>query len=271
MTAGAAAGNLPMPAVLCLPLLFAAGMTVMDTTDGVLMAKAYNWALVNPLRKIFYNITTTGLSIAVALVIGAIEILQVLIAAASACRAPFFDLVGARRFRRGSATSSSACSSSRGERVGRAVEIRPRRGAALRGAFPAGAAAQARRWRASHPPQPLGVRGPRCRLGDAKPRRPRRQCRQDRRMQRHTGRALRTIARESVLARHAHALPPGRGVASWHASTRKSVWRMNASAPPNAAGSSTWTNTVAPQPSGGSARPKSGEPGGRASTSSASA
>jgi nickel/cobalt transporter (NiCoT) family protein len=79
MTAGASAGDLPIPAVLCLPVLFAAGMTVMDTTDGVLMSKAYNWAFINPLRKIFYNITTTGLSVAVALVIGTIEILQVLI------------------------------------------------------------------------------------------------------------------------------------------------------------------------------------------------
>jgi nickel/cobalt transporter (NiCoT) family protein len=79
MTAGASAGNLPVPAVLCLPILFAAGMTVMDTTDGVLMTKAYNWAFINPLRKIFYNITTTGLSVAVALVVGSIEILQVFI------------------------------------------------------------------------------------------------------------------------------------------------------------------------------------------------
>ena len=70
MTAGASAGNLPLPAVLCLPILFAAGMTVMDTTDGVLMTKAYDWAFLNPLRKIFYNITTTGLSVAVALGVG---------------------------------------------------------------------------------------------------------------------------------------------------------------------------------------------------------
>jgi len=79
MTAGASAGDLPVPAVLCLPVLFAAGMTVMDTTDGVLMSKAYNWAFLNPLRKIFYNITTTGLSVAVALLIGSVELLQVLI------------------------------------------------------------------------------------------------------------------------------------------------------------------------------------------------
>jgi high-affinity nickel-transport protein len=79
MSAGASAGNLPTPAVLSLPILFAAGMTMMDTTDGVLMSKAYNWAFLNPLRKIFYNITTTGLSIVVALVIGTIELLQVFI------------------------------------------------------------------------------------------------------------------------------------------------------------------------------------------------
>jgi nickel/cobalt transporter (NiCoT) family protein len=79
MTAGAAAGNLPALAVLALPILFAAGMTAMDTTDGVLMVKAYNWAFVNPLRKIFYNLTITSLSIAVALIIGTIELLQVFI------------------------------------------------------------------------------------------------------------------------------------------------------------------------------------------------
>jgi len=79
MSAGASAGNMPIAAVLSLPILFAAGMTGMDTTDGILMSKAYQWAFVNPLRKIFYNITTTGLSIAVAMVIGTIELAQVLI------------------------------------------------------------------------------------------------------------------------------------------------------------------------------------------------
>jgi high-affinity nickel-transport protein len=76
MTAGAASGNLPIAAVLSLPILFAAGMSLMDTTDGVMMVKAYNWAFVNPLRKIFYNLATTSLSIAVALVIGSVELLQ---------------------------------------------------------------------------------------------------------------------------------------------------------------------------------------------------
>src|ERR1700683_1674567 len=78
MTAGASAGTLPVPAILSMPILFAAGMLLMDTTDGVLMSKAYNWAFLNPLRKIFYNLTTTGLSVAVALLIGSIELLPVI-------------------------------------------------------------------------------------------------------------------------------------------------------------------------------------------------
>ena len=97
MTAGASAGNLPLPGVLCLPILFAAGMTLMDTTDGVLMCKAYDWAFLNPLRKVFYNITTTGLSVAVALLIGSIELLQVLIGMLG-LSGGFFDFVAALDF-----------------------------------------------------------------------------------------------------------------------------------------------------------------------------
>lgn len=97
MTAGASAGDLPVPAILSLPILFAAGMSAMDTTDGVLMVKAYNWAFVNPLRKIFYNITITGLSIVVALVIGTIELLQVFIRMLG-LDGPFFDFVAGLDF-----------------------------------------------------------------------------------------------------------------------------------------------------------------------------
>jgi high-affinity nickel-transport protein len=97
MTAGASAGNLPVPAVLSLPILFAAGMSAMDTTDGVLMSKAYNWAFINPLRKIFYNITTTSLSITVALVIGSIELLQVLTSMLE-LKGPFFHFIGGLDF-----------------------------------------------------------------------------------------------------------------------------------------------------------------------------
>lgn len=98
MTAGASAGNLPLPAVVCLPILFAAGMTAMDTTDGVLMAKAYDWAFLNPLRKIFYNITMTGLSVVVALGVGTVEIMQVLIGGLDLRGRPF-DFVAGLDFR----------------------------------------------------------------------------------------------------------------------------------------------------------------------------
>jgi high-affinity nickel-transport protein len=72
-------------------------MTMMDTTDGVLMSKAYGWAFLNPLRKIFYNITTTGLSVAVALLIGSIELLQVLIGLLH-LQGGWFDAIAALNF-----------------------------------------------------------------------------------------------------------------------------------------------------------------------------
>jgi high-affinity nickel-transport protein len=97
MTAGASAGQLPMAAVLSLPTLFAAGMTVMDTTDGVLMTKAYDWALLNPLRKLFYNIVITGISVAVALVIGSIELLQMAVRLLQ-LRGPFWGFVAGLDF-----------------------------------------------------------------------------------------------------------------------------------------------------------------------------
>ena len=92
LTAGAVTGDLPVGAALSLPILFAAGMSAMDTTDGVLMTKAYSWAFVHPLRKIFYNITITTLSIAVALVIGTVELLQVSISLLH-LRGRFFDAI----------------------------------------------------------------------------------------------------------------------------------------------------------------------------------
>ncbi|GHF42262.1 HoxN/HupN/NixA family nickel/cobalt transporter [Amycolatopsis bartoniae] len=73
-----AAGGLPWFAVLVLPLLFAAGMTLLDTVDGTFMNFAYHWAFADPLRKVYYNITITGLSVAVALVIGSIELVSLL-------------------------------------------------------------------------------------------------------------------------------------------------------------------------------------------------
>jgi len=74
----AGAAGLPFHAIVCLPILFAAGMSLFDTIDGAFMNFAYGWAFAKPVRKIFYNITVTGLSVAVALLIGSIELLSVI-------------------------------------------------------------------------------------------------------------------------------------------------------------------------------------------------
>jgi len=72
---GAVAASLPWWAVLTLPILFAAGMSLLDTLDGAFMTVAYGWAFARPVRKVYYNITVTALSVAVALIIGGIELL----------------------------------------------------------------------------------------------------------------------------------------------------------------------------------------------------
>ncbi|MEW2246792.1 HoxN/HupN/NixA family nickel/cobalt transporter [Streptomyces sp. NPDC058733] len=78
MAGSGAAAGLPWYAILCLPLLFTAGMCLFDTLDGTFMNFAYQWAFSNPVRKVFYNLAITGLSIAVAFVIGTIELVGVL-------------------------------------------------------------------------------------------------------------------------------------------------------------------------------------------------
>ncbi|MBU2667128.1 HoxN/HupN/NixA family nickel/cobalt transporter [Actinoplanes bogorensis] len=78
LAGGAAAFNLPFYSILVLPILFAAGMCLMDTLDGVFMNYAYGWAFAKPVRKVFYNITITSISVAVALIIGTIELIGVL-------------------------------------------------------------------------------------------------------------------------------------------------------------------------------------------------
>ena len=78
LAGGAAAFDLPFYAILVLPVLFAAGMCLMDTLDGVLMTGAYGWAFRRPVRKVYYNLTITAISVAVALVIGTIELVGVL-------------------------------------------------------------------------------------------------------------------------------------------------------------------------------------------------
>ena len=75
---GTVGGTLPPLAIIALPIIFAAGMSMMDSLDGIFMVKAYSWAFTSPLRKIYYNITTTSISIFVAFVIGTIEVVGVL-------------------------------------------------------------------------------------------------------------------------------------------------------------------------------------------------
>nr|WP_227457512.1 HoxN/HupN/NixA family nickel/cobalt transporter [Micromonospora purpureochromogenes] len=79
LAGGAAAFSLPWYAILTLPILFAAGMSLLDTIDGCFMNFAYGWAFSKPVRKVYYNMIITGLSVAVALIIGTIELVSILI------------------------------------------------------------------------------------------------------------------------------------------------------------------------------------------------
>ena len=79
ISAGAAAQGLPFGAVVSLPLIFAAGMSLMDTADGAFMSRAYSWAFASPIRKVFYNLVVTSLSVFVALFVGVVELAQILI------------------------------------------------------------------------------------------------------------------------------------------------------------------------------------------------
>ncbi|MCO4346512.1 HoxN/HupN/NixA family nickel/cobalt transporter [Staphylococcus agnetis] len=78
LSAGAAQRTLPLIGIIALPILFAAGMSLLDTLDGVVMTEAYHWAFETPVRKIYYNITITSISVIAALFIGVLEILQLI-------------------------------------------------------------------------------------------------------------------------------------------------------------------------------------------------
>jgi high-affinity nickel-transport protein len=97
ISAGAVASHLPLVAVLPLPVIFAAGMSLMDTADGAFMTKAYSWAFAHPVRKVFYNMTVTALSVFVALFVGVVELLQILIGKLD-LRGFFWDQIAALDF-----------------------------------------------------------------------------------------------------------------------------------------------------------------------------
>ncbi len=92
LAGSAVVGGLPIYAILSLPVLFAAGMCLFDTLDGCFMNYAYDWAFSNPARKVFYNLTITALSVAVAFFIGTVEILG-LVGQAANLGSPFWNFV----------------------------------------------------------------------------------------------------------------------------------------------------------------------------------
>jgi nickel/cobalt transporter (NiCoT) family protein len=94
LAAGSAAFVLPWYAILVLPVLFAAGMSLFDTADGVLMTRAYGWAFLKPVRKVFYNLTITVLSVTVALVIGVLVLLGLLVERLAIDSGPLVWLAG---------------------------------------------------------------------------------------------------------------------------------------------------------------------------------
>lgn len=78
ISAAESAHGLSIWSIMAFPALFAAGMTLIDTMDGILMLGAYDWAYVKPMRKLYYNLTITSMSVAVAVVIGSIEGLRLI-------------------------------------------------------------------------------------------------------------------------------------------------------------------------------------------------
>jgi high-affinity nickel-transport protein len=93
ISAAEAAKGLPIWSILVFPALFTAGMSLIDTTDSVLMLGAYGWAFVKPIRKLYYNMTVTSVSVVVALIVGGIEALG-LVGDQFAMKGAFWDLVG---------------------------------------------------------------------------------------------------------------------------------------------------------------------------------
>ena len=110
LAGSAVVGGLPFYAVLSLPILFAAGMCLFDALDGCFMNFAYDWAFAKPIRKIYYNLTITGLSVFVAFFIGTIEILG-LIAQETNASGGFWDVHAELQHQSRPASSSSASSS----------------------------------------------------------------------------------------------------------------------------------------------------------------
>jgi high-affinity nickel-transport protein len=94
ISAAEASRGLPIWSIMVFPALFTAGMSLIDTTDGVLMLGAYGWAFARPIRKLYYNLTITSVSVLVALVVGGIEVLG-LVGGQFGLEGPLWSAVGA--------------------------------------------------------------------------------------------------------------------------------------------------------------------------------
>jgi nickel/cobalt transporter (NiCoT) family protein len=94
ISAAEASKGLPVWSIMVFPALFTAGMTLIDTTDGVLMLGAYGWAFTKPIRKLYYNLTITFVSVLVAVLVGGIEVLG-LIADQLKLEGPLWSFIGA--------------------------------------------------------------------------------------------------------------------------------------------------------------------------------
>ena len=92
ISATEASKGLPLWSILVFPVLFTVGMALVDTTDGILMLGAYGWAFLNPLRKLYYNLTVTAVSVVVAILIGGIETLG-LLADQFSFEGPFWKMI----------------------------------------------------------------------------------------------------------------------------------------------------------------------------------
>ena len=97
LAATSGAGHLPIGLILLLPALFAAGMSLVDTTDGILMLGAYGWAYVKPIRKLYYNLNITLISVLIAFLIGGLEVLSI-VAQAFGLRGGAWNTVGSLDF-----------------------------------------------------------------------------------------------------------------------------------------------------------------------------
>ena len=93
ISAAQGSAGLPVWSILVFPALFTAGMSLVDTADGIIMVQAYGWAFQQPVRKLYYNLTMTLISIMVALLVGGIEALSLIVDKLQ-LQGPLWDVVG---------------------------------------------------------------------------------------------------------------------------------------------------------------------------------